>query len=245
MYYHAIIRLSGNNEFVCTNETESQITNNYLLPFINGQVIEADKSFGSNNYILVNMKSASTLSIYKSNDKITEEDLTRTISKNSSISTKFDCTHEFIHKVKQHQANPAIKSLLEMAFKKPIDQAFIIMKFGDKQLDSAYEGVIKPLIKGFNLEPIRVDEIQDSGKINEQILENISKSKIIISDLTGERPNCYYETGFAHALGKDIILTIHKSSEIHFDLSSHRFIMWETELELREGLRKRMKSIFG
>ena len=157
--------------------------------------------------------------------------------------TEFDCTHEFVEKVREIQAAPAMKSLLQMVFQPPEKSIFVIMKFGNKLLDSAYDGVIKPLSEEFGYKPIRVDEIQDSGKINDQILENIAKSSIIISDLSDERPNCYYETGFAHALGKEIILTINKKSQIHFDLASHRFIQWETESELRDLLKTRLKEI--
>ena len=245
MYYHALARIGETQRFYCTNETESFILTQYLLPFINGQVVETEKSFGTNNTCLINMKSAVVLSIYKSEYSIPENELLDGSGQVSSKYVELDCTHEFVQKVKEYQSNPSMKSLLQLAFQPAINQAFIIMKFGDKLLDSAYEGVIKPLVHEFGLEAVRVDEIQDSGKINDQILENISKSKIIISDLSGERPNCYYETGFAHALGKNIILTIHKSSAIHFDLSSHRFIQWETESELRGHLKRRLESVLG
>lgn len=134
-------------------------------------------------------------------------------------------------------------SLLQKSFAAPKDQVFVIMKFGDKLLDSAYEGVIVPIFTDYNIEVIRVDEIQDSGKISDQILDLISESRFIISDLTGARPNCYYETGFLHALGKEIILTCHSSENIHFDLAGYRFIIWETESDFRRLLKARIKKL--
>nr|MDQ3818355.1 TIR domain-containing protein [Acidobacteriota bacterium] len=89
-------------------------------------------------------------------------------------------------------------------------QAFVVMKFGDDRLDSAYEVVIKPALEEFRYSVIRIDEVQDSGTITEQILKQISNSEIVFADLTGERPNCYYEAGYAHALQKEIILTVRK-----------------------------------
>jgi nucleoside 2-deoxyribosyltransferase len=117
------------------------------------------------------------------------------------------------------------------------------MKFGDKFLDSAYFGVIKPTIEKYGFKPLRIDEVQDSGRITDQVLEGIATSKYIFADLTGERPNCYYEVGFAHAIGKEMILAIKKGNRIHFDLADYRFIEWETELELREALCKRFSTI--
>ncbi len=121
--------------------------------------------------------------------------------------------------------------------------AFVIMKFDDELLDSAYEGVFKPLLSEFGYFPIRIDEIQDSGKITDQTLESIREARIVLADLTGERPNCYYETGYAHALEKEMIFTIKEGEKIHFDLVQHRFIRWNTEKSLRDQLRDRLEAI--
>ena len=117
------------------------------------------------------------------------------------------------------------------------------MKFDDKILDSAYKGVINPMAAEFGLKSLRIDEIQDSGKITEQILTEIARSKVVLCDLSGERPNCYYEAGFAHALGKTMVFSIRKEDAIHFDLAGYRFIVWETELELRNTLRSRLDAL--
>ena len=116
------------------------------------------------------------------------------------------------------------------------------MKFGDEVLDSAYEGVIKPIGEQFGFNVLRVDEIKDSGNISQQILENIACSEIVLAELSGERPNCYYEAGFAHALGKEIIFSIKKGDDIHFDLAGYRFITWKTEAEFRRNLTTRLES---
>ena len=141
------------------------------------------------------------------------------------------------------ESNPSSSSLLQKSLKEPKNQVFIISKFGDKIIDSAYEGVIKPLFEKYKINVVRVDKIQDSGKIDDQILSSIAESKYVLADLSSSRPNCYYETGFAHALGKTIILTIRKDESIHFDLAGYRFIQWETESELREELSKRIKHL--
>jgi hypothetical protein len=95
----------------------------------------------------------------------------------------------------------------------------------------------------FGYEVLRLDEVQTSESITAELLEAIATSELILCDLTDERPNCYYEAGIAHALGRELILTVHRRSRKHFDLASHRFIEWDTPDELHTGLRLRLQAI--
>ena len=122
-------------------------------------------------------------------------------------------------------------------------QVFVIMKFRDDQLDSTYELAIKPVIEKFNYNPMRVDQIETADPITPRILKEIRRSAVVLADLTGRRPNCYYETGFAHALDKEIILTIKEGEEIDFDLKVHNFIIWTTPADLKDALHRRFETI--
>lgn len=123
-------------------------------------------------------------------------------------------------------------------------KVFIIMKFNDKLLDSAHERVIAPVLKEFGYTDLRIDERQDSGKIDQQILEEIERSSLIFADLTGMSHNCVFEVGYAFAFKeKEIILTLNKKDLPPFDIAANRFIMWETEKELETELRKRLESV--
>jgi hypothetical protein len=44
------------------------------------------------------------------------------------------------------------------------------------------------------------------GTILQRIYNQIAKADIIVSDMTGKNPNVFYETGYAHALNKQVIL---------------------------------------
>jgi hypothetical protein len=150
-----------------------------------------------------------------------------------------DATAEFIDEVRLFSASPETRSLFQQSVSKPLKQIFVIMKFGDPVLDSAYKGAIKAVAeREFKFKLLRVDEILDAGQIAQQVLENISRSEIVIAELSGERPNCYYEAGFAHALGKTMIFCARQGENIHFDLAGYRFIKWGTQEELRSKLRE-------
>jgi hypothetical protein len=239
MYFHAKLSYSDGNHF-WWNYSKEEMIMTLVVPFINGQIVPANL----NGYTcLLNMKNVTFLRIYKTQEKlIAERGFTPADFDHIDFELN-DCTQEIIETRGEIEAASNAKSLLQKAFSLIEDQVFVVMKFGDRFLDSAYYGAIKPVIQEFGFKAIRIDEIPDSGSISDQILEAIAKSRYVLADLSGEKPNCYYETGFAHALGKELILCIRKDEVIHFDVHNYRFIVWETEEDLRNALRKRFESI--
>jgi len=244
MYYHAHLEY-GNQGHIWYNFGEEKIVDELVLPFINGQVITLKTGTAPENPAkLFNMKNATFLRIYKTAESLgatTDKSITQQIK--DAEFQKNDCTKAILNKIQKSAASAPTTSLLQKAFQPPKAQVFVVMKFGDEVMDSAYKAVYKPCIKKIGLACIRIDEIPDSGKISDQILETIAESKYVIADLSGARPNCYYEAGFAHALGKEIILTIRDGEAAHFDLQGHRFIQWKTESELKKKLNQRLKAL--
>lgn len=241
MKYHARLEYGSSSHFF-HNHSEESIIESVVVPFVNGQVVML--KFRLLGPRLFNMKNATFLKVYstKSALKTSDEKSIADQIKEESFS-KNDCTQEILGKVQARGTGKALSSLIQKALQPTKNQVFVVMKFGDETLDSAYEGAYKAVAKEFGLACIRIDEVQDSGKISDQILESLAESKYVLCDLTGARPNCYYETGFAHALGKEIILLSHKKEAIHFDLQGHRFIQWSTEEELRKKLRERFSAL--
>jgi hypothetical protein len=241
MWYHAIAHYGPRKRY-WWNRRRDDLVQDVLLPFVGKQVKPA-KRVGVAS--LFNYGAADYLTIVKTKTKLKRPAGGKTPAElsNAKFVKKNNATDEFVEEMKLLSSSDIGRSLIERALAQPENQIFVIMKFGDEGLDSAYEGVIKPLGKKFGYKVIRVDEIQDSGNIPQQILENISKSRVIIAELSGERPNCYYEAGFAHALGKEIIFCVNKKDSVHFDLAGYRFISWRTEADYRRKLRERLESI--
>ena len=65
----------------------------------------------------------------------------------------------------------------------------------------------------------RVDKQKFDKNILQQIYDMISEADIIVADMTGKNPNVFYETGYAHALKKSVVLLVQDAADIPFDLT--------------------------
>jgi hypothetical protein len=240
MYFHVYINLGNEDHYWWLNLDYDTLVQRVVIPYINNQV---SSIMMGQERAMFNFASIAYVIIYKTHDRLNEEGFDFNSGNTPPELTDHECTQDIVDQFLLSKSPVQFKSVLQTLFTPTIPQVFVIMKFEDKYLDSAYEGTIKPLIKKFKYTPLRIDEVQDSGRITNQILEEIARSEIVLADLTGERPNCYYEAGFAHAIGKEMIFTIRKGDSIHFDLAGYRFIEWETEQNLRQELQKRLRAI--
>ena len=106
---------------------------------------------------------------------------------------------------------------------------FMISVMDDPEVDNTYNSIIKPRLaaKGFTV--ARADEMRHATLITTAIADGIARSRFVVADLTKARPNCYYELGYAHALGKPGILVAKAGTEKHFDVSGYRWNFWKPE----------------
>lgn len=117
--------------------------------------------------------------------------------------------------------------------------AFVLMPFTTEFRD-VYTLGIKSACEDAGYYCERLDEQIFDETMLERIYNQIAKADLIVADMSGRNPNVFYETGYAHALGKRVILLTRDSKDIPFDLKHYFHIVYESGItELKGRLRER------
>ena len=78
--------------------------------------------------------------------------------------------------------------------------------------------------------------------MTQRIYNQIGKADIIVDDMIGRNPNVFYETGYAHALNKRVVLLTQKAEDIPFDLKDYPHIVYEGKItNLKQELERRLR----
>jgi hypothetical protein len=126
---------------------------------------------------------------------------------------------------------------------KPKPFCFVLMPF-DSSFNDLYEFGIKGACSDTGVYCERVDEQIFLGSMLERIYSQISRADLLVADMTGKNPNVFYEVGYAHALGKNVVLLTSNSSDIPFDLKHFPHIVYGSEIKtLRASLARHLSHL--
>lgn len=111
---------------------------------------------------------------------------------------------------------------------------FVLMPF-DCAFDDIYRFGIKGAADAVGAYAERVDEQVFSEGILDRVFNQISKADVIVADMTGRNPNVFYEVGYAHALGKVVLLLTQNADDIPFDLKHRQHTVYAGSIEALKG----------
>lgn len=122
--------------------------------------------------------------------------------------------------------------------------AFVAMAIDPQnpELDDVLDA-IKEAAKRCGVEASRIDDENSNERITDRIVQSIREAEFVIVDLTNERPNVFWEAGYAHGLGKTPIYLAKQGTKIHFDVHDYPIILFRGLRDLKEALEKRLRAL--
>ncbi len=116
-----------------------------------------------------------------------------------------------------------------------------------EEMTKHWNEAISPAISDAGYDPIRVDQVEHLGKIDDEIINQIRSSRFVVADFTGHRSGVYFEAGYALGLGIPVIWTCRKDDldKLHFDIRQYNCIDWASDEDLRKRLAHRIENTVG
>ena len=117
----------------------------------------------------------------------------------------------FIQQKKAEAAKPPAATVFSIngIFSQNGDLVSVMMPFG-AQYNDVYK-TLKTAASDLGLECKRADDIWEHHHVIQDIVDLITKARVVVCDCSGRNPNVFYEIGIAHSLGKDFILSLANS----------------------------------
>jgi hypothetical protein len=125
-------------------------------------------------------------------------------------------------------------------------QVFVAMAFAPLLLPAFTDGLQRAITQA-GYDALRIDRSEHDQKIDDRIVAEIRRSAFVVADFTEHRGGVYYESGFAHGLGKRVIFTCRQDqlANLHFDVRQYNTIPWENPVDIVKPLQNRILAIFG
>lgn len=120
-----------------------------------------------------------------------------------------------------------------------------------KDVQDFFDIVVKPVIEQeFGYRLVIVDGVQmvEQSRIDADIFAKLHRSRAVVADLTGDRPNCFLELGYALGRGLPTIVTAKHGSKPPFDLATFAGFHWKTTgtvEERRTAFREHWASVLN
>ena len=82
-----------------------------------------------------------------------------------------------------------------------------------------------------------------SFRISDEAKKRIAECRLAVVDLTENSPNVFYELGYAHAIGKKLIITSHVDTPLLFYPKEYRVLRYRNSTDLYRGLLRELPAV--
>lgn len=94
-----------------------------------------------------------------------------------------------------------------------------------------FDMVVKPVVEdelGYRLVVIDGRQVYEHSRIDQEIFVKLHRSSVVLADITGARPNCFLELGYALGRGLPTVVTVREGASLPFDITTFSGLHWKT-----------------
>jgi len=126
-------------------------------------------------------------------------------------------------------------------------RVFVAARYGPS-LELVLEAVAEAARKaatsvGAEIEVVRPDQLRFGASVVDTIRDRIRGADLVVADLSGGSPNVMWETGFAQASGKAVLLLSEDIGHVPFDLRDRQILLYQPQAPI-SSLAARLTEAF-
>jgi len=114
--------------------------------------------------------------------------------------------------------------------------AFVVRLLNPKHEDYAdvqnyFDTVVQPVMEGelgYRLVVIDGEQAVEHGRIDQEIFVKLHRSRVVLADITGQRPNCFIELGYALGRCLPTMVMAKEGTDHPFDITTVSALHWKT-----------------
>ena len=140
-------------------------------------------------------------------------------------------SHDWINRIRfpaRELVPDRARTLLQLLESLERPTAFAVRLLADDHADfpavqDFFDSVVQPVMEGeFGYRLVVIDGRQayERARIDEEIFAKLHRASVVVADITGSRPNCFLELGYALGRGLPTIVTAQAGSTTPFDVTT-------------------------
>lgn len=119
---------------------------------------------------------------------------------------------------------------------------FVAMPFAESH--KSLFNVLRESLNRAQYKAVRIDQQSFTTSIIKRIRDEIVAAKLVIFVALDRNPNVFYEAGYAHALGKEVLTITRTFEDLPFDVRDNNAIAYRGSLTtLEDALAKRLRRL--
>lgn len=99
------------------------------------------------------------------------------------------------------------------------------------EVQTFFDTVVQPVVEeelGYRLIVIDGRQAYDHARIDQEIFAKLHRSSVVLADITGARPNCFLELGYALGRGLPTMVMVRDGASLPFDITTFSGLHWKT-----------------